>query len=280
MTHSATLATAWRYPVKSMLGEELNAAAIGPTGLIGDRAYALVDRETGAVVSAKNPKKWPDIFACRASYLDNVGSGALPAIHITLPDGSSVRSDLPDSEERISKALGRAVNLRSAAPAQAKLEQFWPEYEGQNNEISQEPVAGDAPAGTFFDYAMVHLITTSSLQQLASLHPAGRIEVRRFRPNLVVDTAGQEGFVENAWVGRTLRIGDSVRLQITDPCPRCVMPTLAQGDLPKDPLIFREAIAKNNVTVPFAGKALPSVGVYARVLSGGTVRRGDAAVLE
>jgi len=104
MTHAATLATAWRYPVKSMRGEELNAAAIGPAGLIGDRAYALVDRETGAVVRAKNPKKWPDIFACRASYLDSVGNGALPAIHITPPDGNSLRSDAPDSEERISKA--------------------------------------------------------------------------------------------------------------------------------------------------------------------------------
>ena len=123
-------------------------------------------------------------------------------------------------------------------------------------------------------------MTTSTIDQLRGLYPQGRFEVRRFRPNLVIDTAGLEGFVENDWVGKTIRIGESVRLQITDPCPRCVMPTLAQGDLPKDNGIFNKGIAQNRVLVPFAGKALPSVGVYARVVSTGLVRRGDSVIIE
>jgi uncharacterized protein YcbX len=122
------------------------------------------------------------------------------------------------------------------------------------------------PEGTFFDCAVVHVLTTATLERLRELYPQGRFEVRRFRPNIVVATAeGQEDFVENAWIGRTLALGDAVRLSITGPCPRCVMTTLAQGDLPKDPGILRTAAQHNQV----------NVGVYASVLQGGTLRRGD-----
>jgi uncharacterized protein YcbX len=280
MSSSLSVSTLWRYPVKSMQGEELNASEVTALGVLGDRAFALVDEESGQVVSAKNPKKWPDFFAFRAAYVAPPGSGSLPAVWISLPTGKVVRSDQPDVDTELSAALSRPVNLRSAAPESAILEQFWPEYEGEANEVSQEAVAGDAPAGSFFDYATLHLMTSSSIDQLLACYPQGRFEVRRFRPNLVIDTAGLDGFVENDWVGKTLRIGESVRLQITDPCPRCVMPTLAQGDLPKDTGIFSKGIAQNRVHVPFAGKALPSIGVYARVVSTGSIRRGDAVTVE
>lgn len=273
---SATVVTAWRYPVKSMMGEELNAAVLTERGVLGDRAFALVDDETGKVVSAKNPQKWPDFFAFRAAYIAPPEQGVLPAVWISLPDGRVVRSDDAGVKSALSQALSRPVTLKQVAPEKPVLEQYWPEHAGQDNEVTAEVVAGDAPEGTFFDYATVHLLTTSSLDELRALYPQGRFEVRRFRPNIVIDTAGEKGFVENDWVGKTLQIGDSVRLQITDPCPRCVMPTLAQGDLPKDPGIFKHGIAKNSVHVPFAGKALPSVGVYAKVITGGTIRRGDA----
>lgn len=277
---SITVSTLWRYPVKSMMGEELNASEIDALGVVGDRAYALVDKETGKVVSAKNPKKWPDYFGYRAAFQTPPRKGELPPVWITLPSGKVLRSDQPDIDAELSDSLSRPVSLQGAAPESPSLEQFWPEYEGQSNEVSQEAVAGDAPAGTFFDYSVLHLLTTNSIDQLRSLYPQGRFEVRRFRPNLVIDAGGGPGFVENDWVGKTLRIGESVRLKITDPCPRCVMPTLAQGDLPKDNGIFSQGIAQNRVLVPFAGKALPSVGVYAKVLASGVVRRGDAVVIE
>jgi len=280
MTTTATVATLWRYPVKSMMGEELNGANITVNGLLGDRAYALVDVATGKVISAKNPKKWPDFFIYRASYTAPLTANSLQPVWITLPDGGIVRSDQPDINDKLSAALGHPVTLQSQSPKDAKLEQYWPEYDGEANEISNEAVAGDAPQGSFFDYAALHLLTTRSIAAMQSHYPEGRFEVRRFRPNIMVDTGGQEGFVENNWVGLTIKIGDSLRLQVTDPCPRCVMPTLAQGDLPQDNGIFKNGIARNKPMVPFAGKELPSVGVYARVLTPGWVKRGDAISIE
>lgn len=277
--HNASVASLWRYPVKSMMGEELNAAVITEGGLLGDRAYALVDRETGKVVSAKNPKKWPDFFAFRAAYSEPPQpGGAVPAVWITLPNGDVVRSDAGNAGEKLSGAVARAVDLQQHAPVNPSLEQYWPERDGEAEDVTNEAVAGAAPEGTFFDYATVHIITTGSLNRLTQLYPQGRFESRRFRPNLIVETPGVVDFVENAWVGKVLNIGE-VRLLVTDPCPRCVMPTLAQGDLPRDPAIMR-TIMENTVRVPFADKALPSVGVYAKVLKGGTVRRRDAVTVE
>jgi uncharacterized protein len=277
---SATVATLWRYPVKSMMGEELNGAEITVAGLLGDRAYALVDVETGKVISAKNPKKWPNFFTYRAAFTSPPSQDSLQPLWITLPDGTVFRSDQSDINEKLSHYLGHKVVLQTQSPKDAKLEQFWPEYEGEANEVSNEAVAGDAPLGTFFDYAALHLLTTSSIAAMQRLYPEGRFEVRRFRPNIMIDTAGLDGFVENGWVGKVIKIGDTLRLQITDPCPRCVMPTLAQGDLPQDNGIFKNAIAKNKPMVPFAGKELPSVGVYARVLSPGWVKRGDVIKID
>ncbi|MCX7089058.1 MAG: MOSC domain-containing protein [Methylococcales bacterium] len=279
-TSSITVSTLWRYPIKSMLGEELNGADITLNGLLGDRVYALIDAETNKVVSAKNPKKWPDFFSFRSAFVSPPQSGHSEPVWITLPNGLVLRSDHPDTNDKLSQALGRKVSIRSQAPNDATLEQYWPEFDGENNEVSSEGVAGDAPAGTFFDYAALHLLTTSSIEAMQRLYPEGRFEVRRFRPNMTIDTTGLTGFVENDWVGKILKIGDSLRLQVTDPCPRCVMPTLAQGDLPNDPGILKHAVAKNLPLVPFAGKALPSVGVYAKILQAGWVKRGDTLTIE
>ena len=280
MSNNITVSTLWRYPVKSMMGEELNGAQITLGGLSGDRAYALIDTETNKVVSAKNPKKWPNIFSFRAAYTAPLEVNTTQPIWITLPDGTVLNSTQADANEQLSTALGSSVKLATQAPTAATLEQYWPEYDGETNEISNEAVAGDAPQGSFFDYAALHLLTTSSIEAMQKLYPEGRFEVRRFRPNMMIDTSGLDGFVENAWVGKTLKIGDSLRLRISDPCPRCVMPTLAQGDLPADNGIFKHAIAKNRPLVPFAGKELPSVGVYAQVIQAGWVKRGDMIIIE
>lgn len=277
---NAAVASLWRYPVKSMMGEELNAAVVTEGGFLGDRAYALVDQETGKVVSAKNPKKWPDMFFFRAAYADQPRpGGAVPPIWITLPNGDMVRSDDDGVSEKISAAVARSVSLQKHAPLNPSLEQYWPEREGEAEDVTSEAVAGAAPEGTFFDYATVHILTTGTLNRLRQLYPEGRFEVRRFRPNLVIETdPAVVDFVENAWVGKVLQIGE-VRLQVTDPCPRCVMPTLAQGDLPRDPGIQKTMMA-NTVHVPFADRALPSIGVYAKVLRGGTIRRRDSVAIQ
>lgn len=238
---------------------------------------------TGQVVSAKNPKKWPDFFGFRATYSRPVTSRSeLPPVWIQCPDGSFVSTDQANAGEVLSRILPRSVELRSRAPGDACLEQYWPERDSGpeasasgESSVTRERIAGDAPPGTFFDYAAVHLLTTSTLAALQRVHPDGRVESRRFRPNIVV-RAGPvpDEFVENQWVGRKLSIGPEVLLEVTDPCPRCIMPTLAQGDLPQDSALMR-AITENMAYVPFAQRQMPSIGVYARVLNGGTIRRGD-----
>jgi uncharacterized protein len=118
---------------------------------------------------------------------------------------------------------------------------------------------------------MVHVLTTAPLDRLGELYPSGRFDIRRFRPNIVVQLgSGARGFAENAWVGHTLAIGPAVRLNITGPCGRCVMTTLAQGNLASDPGILRAAARHNQA----------NVGVYAAVTRGGMIRCGDVVKLE
>ncbi|MFV2064075.1 MAG: MOSC domain-containing protein [Chloroflexota bacterium] len=263
-----TVAAIWRYPVKSMMGEELNSVEVTEQGLLGDRAYALVDVETGMIASAKNPRKWPTLFDHRAVFVEppRLESG-LPPVRITLPDGVQVASH-GDAETFLSGTLGRDVRLAATAPNEPELEEFWPDIEGLDH---KEIVTDEAmPEGTFFDLAVVHLLTTATIDRLRALYPSGRFEPRRFRPNIVIDSGTAEGFVENTWVGRTISIGGKVRLRITDDCPRCVMTTLPQGDLPKDPGILRTAAQNNGV----------HVGVYADVVRAGQVRRGSQISLE
>jgi uncharacterized protein len=268
----------WRYPVKSMMGEELNASEVTPRGLLGDRAYALVDSLDGKVASAKNPRKWPQLFDCRAVFVDEPRPGApMPPVRLTLPDGTLVTQGQGGLNPILSQVLQRDVTLQAAErgheevvestfpnPWAASAEEYWPDLEGLDYRDTVTDFA--LPEGTFFDAAAVHVLTTATLDRLRELYPQGRFEARRFRPNLVVAPVHDvKDFVENGWIDHTLALGDDVRLRVTGGCPRCVMTTLAQGDLPQDPGILRTAAQHNHVTV----------GVYAAVVRGGRIRRGD-----
>jgi MOSC domain-containing protein len=196
----------------------------------------------------------------------------MPPVCITLPDGTAATSRQGDLNQLLSKALNRTVTLKPARRDQAgtvNAEEYWPDMEGLD--FRDTVTDFTLPAGTFFDCATVHLLTTATLDRLRQLYPQGRFEIPRFRPNIVVAPAsGEQDFVEDAWVGHALAIGDSVRLRITGPCGRCVMTTLAQGDLPRDPGILRTAAQHNKA----------HVGVYAKVEHGGTIHRGDAVRVE
>jgi uncharacterized protein YcbX len=269
-TELGSLVSLWRYPVKSMMGEELNASEITERGLLGDRAYALVDRSDGRVATAKNPRKWLRLFDFRAAFVEPArGAAKIPPVRITLPDGNTVASDQSDVNQILSKALNRDVTVGAAQRVPVNAEEYWPDMEGLDHRDAVTDFT--LPEGTFFDCAMVHLLTTATLDSLRELYPQGRFEVRRFRPNIVVQlTSGEKGFAENAWVGHTLAIGTAVRLNITSQCGRCVMTTLAQGDLSNDPGILRTAAQHNKA----------NVGVYAAVAHGGTIRRGDPVRIE
>jgi uncharacterized protein YcbX len=267
-----SVASLWRYPVKSMQGEELTATEVTERGLLGDRAYALIDSVDGKAATAKNPKKWPTLFGFRATFIDPPQIGAsVPPVRITLPVGTAATSQQADLNQLLSKALNRTVKLNAAGPGDATVndEEYWPDMEGLD--FRDAVTDFTLPSGTFFDCATVHLLTTATLDRLHQLYPQGRFEIPRFRLNIVVAPASSEqDFVENGWISHTLAIGDSVRLSVTGPCGRCVMTTLAQGDLPPDPGILRTAAQHNKV----------SVGVYATVERGGSIRRGDAVKFE
>jgi uncharacterized protein len=289
MTPVGAVASLWRYPVKSMLGDSIDSSPVSPRGLAGDRAYALFDVESGKIVSAKRPRFWGRMLEMRPRFeTEPVSDGPPPAVRIRLPDGSEISSADPEVERRLSDVLGRKVSFAVQSDELPMLEEVWIEEknaepygpivgsEGKDRLI-EIPASMGAPPGTFFDYSAVHLLTTGTLGRLADAYPAGSFDQRRFRPNLVVEVP-EDDFVENAWVGRNLSIGD-VRFEVLVPTPRCVMTTLPQGDLPKDTGILRTAASANPLPFgPFL--AQPCVGVYAEVLTGGTIRVGDAVSID
>lgn len=265
----ASVAALWRYPVKSMLGERLSAAEVTERGLAGDRRLALLDRETGKIASAKNPRLWRALPTCTATLTEG-------GVRITAPNGTEVLG--PGA---LSEIVGRAVTLTDVPPSDATLDRSRPEEvlrAGVDAQVDAEVVrfGSASPPGTFFDYAPIHLITTSTLARIAALSPRGTVEVCRYRPNLVVDTGDDEGFVEHDWVGGELRIGDRLTLRVLASTPRCAVPTLAHGDLPRDPDALRIPARHNRVPALPGREPEPCAGVYAQVVRGGWVREGDA----
>lgn len=271
------VAALWRYPVKSMLGEDLTAAPVTDRGLAGDRASALRDRATGKIASAKLPRLWGRLLACRAAFaVPPLPGSPLPPVRIRLPDGRPIASDHAAAAAAL---FDRDIELVSDAPAGAEIDRYWPDIDGlaARDAVTAGPLARAAPPGTFFDHAPLHLPTTATLRRLRELAPEGDFDPSRFRPNLLVELpADATGFVERDWVGRRRLVGDAVRLRVTDPSPRCVVTTLPQAGLPRDLGILRTVVAHGRAPIPaLGGHALPSAGVYAVVERGGTVRRGD-----
>ncbi|MEU6144318.1 MOSC N-terminal beta barrel domain-containing protein [Streptomyces sp. NPDC047081] len=267
------VAALYRYPVKSMLGERLGAVEVTDRGPTGDRGYALLDSETGKVVSAKSPRLWRQLLTCTATL-----TPAGP--RVTAPDGT----ELPDADS-LSALLGRKVVLTDVPPPDGELDRSRPDEvlaAGPDAQVAADIVrfGSASPPGTFFDFAPVHLITTSTLARIAELSPAGTAEAARYRPNLLIDTGGADGdgngFVEHAWVGQELRIGEELTLRVIASTPRCAVPTLAHGHLPRDPDALR-VLARHNRVPALPGRAAePCAGVYAQVVRGGWVREGDA----
>lgn len=265
-----------RYPVKSMAGEALAVGRVlVDRGVEGDRAFAVLDVATGRIASAKHPRRWGALLECGARVVeappDDPRRGG---VAITLPDGTALRGPREDVDRALSAALGRAVRLIDTPPPQAT-------YDGSGADDGRgEPLSVGAGAGTFFDFAPIHLVTTASLDRLAELRPTSRFDVARFRPNLVIEAPQARGFVEHAWLGQIVAIGAEVRLCVTFPCPRCVMPTLAQGALAADPEVLRTIAAHNRQMFALRARSLPALGMYAAVLRGGTIRPGDPVRLE
>jgi len=270
-----TISSLWRYPVKSMAGEELDAVDVDARGLTGDRAYALVDAAKGKVGSAKSVRKFGELLKWQARFVTPPeGVDRVPAVRLTKPDGTVFESDGPDFAAHLTAAFGPAVSFFSTAPGGLMLEFAAGTLGGKHIETTEIPVADAAPPGTLFDYASIHIVTTSTLRRLEAAYPEGQFAIQRFRPNLVVDCGDESGFVENAWAGRMLAIGPELLLRVSIPCPRCVMTTLPRVDLPLDPGILRTVAQLNKMDLGDLGN-LPCVGVYADVVTPGRIGRHD-----
>lgn len=288
-----TIAALYRYPVKSMQGEALQRATLDERGVVGDRAYALLDVETGIVASAKVPKRWEALLRFSAAFAgEPVAGEPAPPVVITFPDGSTRRSDDPDINQALSAVLGRDVSLITTPPEGAGFEEIWPEIddlapqhiidattarqEDTGEAISRFDVAAFAPPGRFYDLAALHVITSSTLSRLGELAPDSRFDARRYRPNVVLSDT-EPGFAENDWVGREMSFGDDVRVSYTFQTMRCVMTTLAQEDLPEDRDTLRTVAKHNRVDIEkkeVAGR-WACAGVYADVTAGGELVVGD-----
>jgi uncharacterized protein len=294
--HAATVAELWRYPVKSMLGERVEAADVADAGFAGDRAYAVVDPGTGKVGSAKHPRLWGALLQCEARYLAPPRAGAAPPpVAITLPNGDETGSEDPEVDERLSAVFDRPVQLTTVAPEGNGYLAVWPEMDGvmPSDFREQSAVEGDAesegtltglslamaaPPGTFFDVATLHVLTTATLRYLGEVAPGSRFDVARYRPNIVVDTTA-DPFAENGWSGANVRFGDALVGSVLIPTMRCIMTTLAQRDLPRDNEVLRTLTRHNRVEIPGLG-TWSCVGAYAVVATAGRVQLGDEVAIE
>ena len=286
----AAVSELWRYPVKSMGGERIDATEVADAGFIGDRAYAVIDPATQKVGSAKHPRLWGALLQCRARYLDVPRrDAALPQVSITLPDGEETGSEDPHVDERLSAVFGRPVQLTTVTPEGNGYLAVWPEMEGvmPDDVRAQSTVDGSeadgtltalslglaSPPGTFFDVAALHVLTTATLRHLGEVEPASRFAVERYRPNIVIESECAP-FAENDWTGADVRFGGALGASVLLPTMRCIMTTLAQGDLPRDNQVLRTLTRHNRIEITGLG-TWSCVGAYAAVTTPGAVHVGD-----
>jgi hypothetical protein len=274
-----------RYPVKSLGGERLESTRLTDRGLPGDRAWAVRDEVRGGIRGAK---KLPGLMGLSARYdKPPAEEGSSPA-EITLPNGAGFSTSDSDAGARISEAIGHEVSLWPLLPADA-VDHYLrgaPTHDDMEQELRamfarlpDEPLPDlsifppdilkyESPPGTYFDAFPLLIMSDQSLASMQQLAPESRFEARRFRPNLIIDAAGDAPFPELDWRGKRARLGTAV-IELTVECPRCVMTTHGFADLPKDPKIMRALVAHTG----------GNLGVYARVAEPGEVRVGDALEL-
>lgn len=255
----------WRYPVKSMAGEKIDSSKITNAGLLGDRYYAMKNIETNKILSAKNFRKYPDIFYFKSEYLNEPTKDSFE-VAIIFPNKEKYLSTNNDTDKALSSFFNENIKLTKKIPDEISLKEYWPDDVKQRERDGKQVTNEFMPDGTFFDLATIHIITLSSIEKLKQLYPEGNFDLNRFRANIVIDLDSKEiGFIENDWVGKTIHIGDEVVLKITRATPRCVMTTLEHENIPKDKQVHKTIIKNNN----------NDLGVYAEVIKEGIIKKDD-----
>jgi uncharacterized protein len=285
------VAELWRYPVKSLGGEQIEHAEISARGVLGDRLWAVRDLQRDITATAR---RLPALLAATARYPGRVpadaGPGNVPDVEITFPDGTVLSSSDREVNGKLSELAGREVRLTALPPAEdtslhrlrrdhqtdalssAALRADFGVAEGEKlPDMSMVPMADiltlgrySTPPGMFVDLAPVHLLTTTSLATIGA-EVGDDLDVRRFRPNVFVALdSPDDDLPESQWVGRNLAVGD-VSLNVKMPTVRCVVPSRAQPGLE----------VNRQITRAVAARAQRCLGVYCGVERAGTVRVGD-----
>ncbi|MCY3572215.1 MAG: MOSC N-terminal beta barrel domain-containing protein [Chloroflexi bacterium] len=272
----------WRYPVKSMAGEQLSAAEIDQNGVAGDRGWAV--REIEADVT-RNAREMPKLLQFASAYAESPSfDQRSPAVTITTPDNVQVQSADENRDQQLSEILGRPVMLTPLHPADdlawyaraqipegvdpmQALRQLMgmqeddplPDFSGLPPDLQNF----SSPPGTYFDCYPIHIMTTSSLNTLAEAGGGEDVDVRRFRPNVLIDTGDTEGLLEVDWTGKKLRLGEVV-IELQTTTVRCSVPAHAQRDFGSSRAVGRALIENTK----------QHLGSYCNVLQGGTVNVG------
>lgn len=258
-----------------MVGNTVASVQLTELGIVGDRRWALRDLERGGIRGAKKIGNIMQ-FAARRDGDDVI---------ITCPNGDVISSTDADVNQKLSAALGHPVALESL-PVDNNVEHFRrgpgdsddpltelrnifgrEEHEPLPNFAAFPPevVEFESPPGTHHDCWPLMVMTTSAMDALKKALPDSAIDERRFRPSIVIDGA-QPGHPEFHWKGRIAQLG-TARVEFLDPCPRCIMITRhINDDVPEDRAILRHVVRDLD----------QNVGVYARILTPGTVALGDS----
>jgi uncharacterized protein len=240
----------WRYPVKSLQGETIDVARVDADGVAGDRQWGIRDQRTGRILTAR---RRPELLGASAT------SGVDEPV-ITLPDGSTVAGRGKRTDRQLSEWLASPVSLVPSAGEAGRAEFF-----ADATDDTSQAVEWTMPEGRYVDAAPILVLTTASLRTAARHYPDGTWDVRRFRPNVLIDLEG-DGWVEDSWVGCQLRIG-TVTLLPTQPCIRCTMVTRSQPGLDADVAVFR-TLARHHGGL---------FGVWSDVVVPGSMSLGDRA---
>jgi uncharacterized protein YcbX len=245
----------WRYPVKSLGGERVQTLNLMADGVEGDRCWGILDGADGRILTGRRE---PALLFAAA----HVGTDGLPCI--VLPDGRAVAGLGSATDQALSEWLGRSVTLIAAAESDAQRA----EYFADPTDDASQAIEWTMPEGRFVDAAPVLVLTTAGLRACATAYPGGAWDVRRFRPNLLVEAEGED-WLEDAWIGRTLRVG-AAHLAPRKRCIRCTMVNRSQPGLAKDVEIYKTLHRTHG------GDA----GAWSQVIRPGMLSIGDAAVLE
>jgi uncharacterized protein YcbX len=290
MSGVVTVASLWRYPVKSMAGERCSELVVDARGVRGDRVWAVRDLSRDAIATARQV---PGLLQLRPRFLEEPGADGLaaaPHVEITLPSGDRVRSDDADVDARLSEALGADLRLERLFGDGVRHRRTWRELRSTrpSDLLADFGIAADqtitdpsrmgwgsvvrtlrhaTPPGTFVDLGPVHLLTDASLREVGRHLGSGAPDARRFRANVVLAT-DEMGLVESDWLDHDVVVG-GVRLAVTLPTVRCVIPSRAHEDLDVDRGLNRALAAAS-------GRYL---GVYADVVTPGRTKVGDVLEL-